>query len=130
MAIDVEAMLEADGATLPVAYCLKCHKEVIVHGRLGEGARAGQLIWCCLFCDEEVMMEEGGVRYHAPVELKELGYTLVDPGELATTGGGGAASGGRVPFVVKPHLAGAGGPDCHPAERGPYPLPVSVSYDR
>jgi len=66
----------------------------MVHGRLGEGARDGQLLWRCLFCDEEVLREEEAIRYQTLPELNELGYRVGEPEEQKGASKGGCGSGG------------------------------------
>jgi len=90
MATALYNQLKDDGVELPVAYCLGCHKEVVVYGTLGGGTRAAEIVWCCLFCDEEVLMEEDGLQYHSMGDLKTLGYEIVDPGEDSGRGGCGS----------------------------------------
>lgn len=98
MSAQLTQLLMEDGVTLPVGYCLACHKEVVVHGKLGSGPRAGQLLWHCLFCDQEILQEAEGLREHDVSTLQTLGYAVVEPDEVNDTGSscgsGGCSSGG------------------------------------
>lgn len=94
MSAILERVLQEEGVTFPVRYCLKCHKEVIVHARLGAGVRVGDLVWHCLFCDEETLTDDEGHREQNLHDLRELGYTVVDPEELESSGGGCGTGGG------------------------------------
>lgn len=95
-----ETRLLEDEIPLPMAYCVSCHKEVVVFSQLGQGARDGVLIWCCLLCEAEVMREEGGLKYVDASELTERGYRVVAPeaaklhkeGGSDSDGGGGCGS--------------------------------------
>lgn len=87
-------VLEREGVTFPVRYCMGCHKEVMVYSRLGEGVRASEVLYHCLFCDQETLQEDDREEPEQDLKaLQTLGYTLVDPGEL-DSGGGGCGSGG------------------------------------
>ncbi|HEY8515180.1 MAG TPA: hypothetical protein VIS07_06690 [Candidatus Binatia bacterium] len=85
MADDAREVLLSDAASVPVAPCPRCEREVVVYVAADAADDAG---YACVHCDGPVR----GVYLVSESELDALGYAVADP--LRAGCGTGCAAGG------------------------------------